>query len=128
MPAECRIKALLLAPLAGRCAMAALLNFLPPARQSGLGKIFCSGRSAPEWVWAALFLLCAGWFFAGIAGLAAGAFSFAVAGLLALACRWRIGGITGDTVGAVSEIVETVTLLIFSLGPVQSYLLQGGML
>jgi cobalamin synthase len=44
-------------------------------------------------------------------GLAAALFVLAGSGLWGWYCRWRIGGVTGDTLGASVEISEMLVLL-----------------
>jgi adenosylcobinamide-GDP ribazoletransferase len=44
--------------------------------------------------------------------LAAGAASIAAAGLVSLWSRRKIGGFTGDTLGAACEIVEAIPALV----------------
>jgi adenosylcobinamide-GDP ribazoletransferase len=51
----------------------------------------------------------------GLAGFAFIAGSWIVCTLFGLWCKKRISGVTGDTLGAISEIVETIVLLASSL-------------
>jgi adenosylcobinamide-GDP ribazoletransferase len=118
LPAEGRVKAALLAPLAGRCIMAPMLFFLPPARPDGLGRLFGGHRPFWESLWAAAFLMVAAWFTARVAGLIAGFSVMTVTAAFGFLCKRRIGGNTGDTVGAASEIAEAVALLTLSAQPV----------
>ncbi len=120
-----QIRAVLMAPLAGRCAMVLMMVFLPPARKEGLGSFFSKNRSAWEVIWAVFFLAAVGWCVVGIGCLIVVAGFLITAGLLCLACRRRIGGYSGDTVGAAGEIVETVTLLLLSMGPAEPLFSQG---
>lgn len=125
LPGEYCITAVLLAPLAGRCVMVPMLYFLPPARTNGLGNFFSGRRSARESIWAVAVLSGAAWLTAGVAGLIAGGAALIAVALFACFCKRRIGGITGDTIGAASEIAETVTLLTFSMEPVRHLFTQG---
>lgn len=107
-------RALLLAPLAGRCVMVPMLVFLPSARLDGLGHLFSQGRSAWEALWAVALLGACVWAAAGVAGvIAAGAAGVATVAFAAL-CRRKIGGFTGDTLGAASELAEMVMLVALS--------------
>jgi adenosylcobinamide-GDP ribazoletransferase len=115
---EQRIKAVLLAPLVGRCVMAPMLGFLPSARPDGLGGLFCRQRSAWESLWTTAVLMGAAWLIARLAGLIAGLAVMTVTVAFAFLCKRRIGGTTGDTVGAASEIAETVVLLALSAKPI----------
>lgn len=108
------VRALLLAPLAGRCVMVPMLVFLPSARPDGLGYLFSRGRSAWEAIWAVVLLGVCAWLTAGVAGLiAAGAMSLGSVAFAAL-CSRKIGGFTGDTLGAASELAEMVMLVALS--------------
>ncbi len=114
---EHRIKAVLLAPLVGRCVMVPMLGFLPSARPDGLGRLFCRHRSVWESVWAMAVLMGAAWLTARLAGQIAGIAVITATVSFAFLCKRRIGGTTGDTVGAMSEIAETVVLLTLSAQP-----------
>lgn len=110
---EARWAAILMMPLAGRCALVVTLALLPYARsESGLVTAFQKNRSMPRAVWAVGLLALVGWFLAGPAGLAMAAVS--LAGMLVFAgyTYLKIGGLTGDTLGAVCEIVELLPALV----------------
>nr|VFJ44136.1 MAG: cobalamin-5'-phosphate synthase [Candidatus Kentron sp. DK] len=127
LPRESLVGAVLLAPLMGRCAMAPMLDFLPPARSDGLGHLFSRWiysralergirwRLIVESMMAIAILLGAGWFVAGYQGLTAGIAAMITVVLFGDWCRRRIGGRTGDTVGAASELGEAVVLVVFCL-------------
>lgn len=118
LPAEHRVKAALLAPLMARCVMVPMLGLLPPARRDGLGRMFGKHRSVRESVYAMAFLMTAAWVTARFAGLIAGFAVITVTAAFVYLCMRRIGGITGDTVGAASEINEMAALLVLSGQPI----------
>lgn len=96
-----------------RIPMAAIMAWLPPARDTGLSARF--GRPSTDTVMLGLVaglivvLLLTG--FAGIpAALAAGA----GAGLVALLARSRIGGQTGDVMGATQQVAEIAALAVLA--------------
>ncbi len=123
---EQRMKAVLLAPLAGRCAMVPLLDFLPYVRQEGLAAPFCRGRAAWEsWV-AITALLATAWLLAHWAGVIAGVVTLAALAALAIWYKTKLGGITGDTLGAASEIAETLVLIVLCAQPLSALWGQGG--
>lgn len=113
VPTAARWWVLLMVPLAGRCALVTNLSVLPYARsEGGLASIFQESRSRLFAAWALAALTVGGWLVGGWMGLAAGAASFA-AGLLFAAYTYRkIGGLTGDTLGAACELVEVVPALV----------------
>ena len=105
-------RAALLTPLAGRTALVVGMALLPYARpDGGLGTVFFARRPRIAAVWAMLVLGAAGWGVAGPAGVAAAGASLIVAALLSGYVYRRIGGATGDTLGATCEIVELVPAL-----------------
>jgi adenosylcobinamide-GDP ribazoletransferase len=108
-------KALFLAPLAGRCAMVLMLVVLPSAREEGMGVLFKRGRMFWEVIWAVAVLSAAAWFALQWDGLVA---IGAVIGLTIVfmgLCQRKINGFTGDTLGALSELCEMMTLVILSI-------------
>ena len=115
---EHRMNAVLLAPLVGRCIMAPMLGFLPPARPDGLGCLFSRRRPVWESAWTVGLLMGAAWLTARLAGLIAGFAAMTATAAFAYLCKRRIGGATGDTVGAASEIAEAMVLLALSAQPI----------
>lgn len=105
----------LLAPVAGRAALVFGMALLPYVRpQGGLGTVFYQGRPRVAGLAALVLLLAAGWLAAGLAGVFAALFSMAGVALFAGYCHAKIGGATGDTLGASCEMAETWTLLFMS--------------
>ncbi len=93
--------------------MVLLISLFPYARkEGGLGKLFYETRTVFNALWAVLFVLAAGWFIAGLAGIAAAVASILVTMAFGFYCKWKIGGVTGDTIGATCEITEVVTVLV----------------
>ncbi|MBT8420259.1 MAG: adenosylcobinamide-GDP ribazoletransferase [Gammaproteobacteria bacterium] len=123
LPDGYRMEAILLAPLAARCIMVPMLDFLPPARSDGLGHLFFRHIYQGEHRWllvsesigAMIVLFGAAWILAGVVGLIAGTVAMATTVLFAWWCWRRIGGRTGDTVGAASEFAEMLVLVVFSV-------------
>ena len=110
------LPALLLVPLAGRVTICLTMAMLPYAREneSGIGGLFYTGLAGTAAKAAAiglmlLFLL--GYFLCGWAILGIIAASLAVNLLFIWFCRRKIGGATGDTLGAVCELTELTALL-----------------
>jgi adenosylcobinamide-GDP ribazoletransferase len=103
---------ILIMPLAGRAAMVTLMNALPYARpEGGLATLFAGSRSWLHclWAWGLMFAV-AGWLAKGV-GLAAVFLALVITALFALYNRGKIGGYTGDTLGAVCELAEIAPLL-----------------
>lgn len=101
-----------LAPLLGRAALTALFLWVPYVRRAGLGSplLGASRRACMASLGGVLLLvLVAGWH--GLIALAA-----AIGAWLAWvrSGRLRIGGFTGDTAGAATEMIEAVVLLVLA--------------
>ncbi len=93
-----------------------LAVYLPYARaEGGTGASIVQGARRSHRIWAllsALIMLAVLGGQAGVLGLGAG---WAACRGFGWWCRRRLGGVTGDLLGAGSEIVETLILVIFSL-------------
>lgn len=113
VPAPVRWWTILLTPPAAYCAIILNVVFLPYARsEGGLGGIFSRHRSSWHALEAAAILLGTGWLIGKMPGLVAGAGAI-LTGLLFAAYSYRkIGGYTGDTLGAVNEISSVIPALI----------------
>lgn len=107
--------ALLLAPVLGRSVLVALLLSTPYVRPGGMGSAISAHLPRAAAV-LALLLVAAGGLLAGKAGAQA----LAVAVAAGLALRWimmrRLGGMTGDTLGAAVELTEVAVLVALALG------------
>jgi adenosylcobinamide-GDP ribazoletransferase len=104
------VAALAAAGAVSRATAPALLAWLPPARPDGLGA--GAGRPPSEAVFTALGLaLCFALLLLGLThGLAALALAALVAWALAGLARRRIGGQTGDVLGAAQQLAEVAVL------------------
>ncbi len=112
---EVRTLALLLSPMLGRWSCVLMAAAAPPARADGLGAMFIRGVRWRECALAGGFTLLVSSGFAGGASLA---FCAAVTGAalgFTRYCTRRLGGVTGDTMGAVGEVSETAALCLFTL-------------
>lgn len=105
-------QAVLLAPLWGRWADSYGIHWFPPAREGGLGRTFQDEVQPRQfYLTTAATLLLAG-LIGGLVGLLAGLAVWLATWLLA---RWwtrDLGGLTGDTYGALCEIGEAVVLAV----------------
>ena len=105
-------RAALLMPVAGRSMILLMMALLPYARkEGGIGAMFYGRGRWPAAAWGLAFLYLCAWFLAGRAGLAAAAAAVATALVFSLISWLVIGGATGDTLGAVSELAETAAAL-----------------
>ena len=103
---------LLLAPVLGRTMLVLLLITTPYVRPGGLGSPYA--HYLPRWICGALVLVVAAGTVALLEGL--GGILLAALGVGFLSVRYalvqRLGGVTGDTLGAACELTETVALLV----------------
>ena len=112
LPPPLRLPVLLLFPCVSRWGMTLVMGLFPYARDQGLGAAFDPGRGRWQLVAAGGTALAAGALLAGGLGLALLAVATGVAWLLGLWVRRLLGGLTGDTYGAVNELVEVVVLVL----------------
>lgn len=97
--------------LTGRCVMVIMMGLLPYVRPEGLGTRLFAGTTR----WTALaatmifVLLYIGVY--GITGLVPAGFVLTIMLLFCLLCLRRIGGATGDTLGAACEVAEASVAL-----------------
>lgn len=112
VPSALRFSTLFLMPLAGRCALVIHLAVLPYARaEGGLGTVFVQNRKKFDGVWTLGVLTVAGWGIGGARGLIAVGLSMLATLVFSFWCQKKIGGFTGDTLGAACEIAELIPAL-----------------
>lgn len=107
-----RVQVVFLMPLAGRCGLIGPMTFLPYARSEGLATKFLPHRSAWHALWALAVLSAACWWAGGAAGLIVVVAVVILDVILSAAMLRRIGGMTGDTIGATCELAEIVPALV----------------
>ena len=113
LPVGNRWSTLLLMGLAGRCSMVLQLSLLPYARQDGgLCSVFVRYRRRLDPWLAGIILAVGGWAISGGEGLCAVGGSVLALLVFTAWCRNKIGGFTGDTLGAGCEIIELVPALV----------------
>jgi len=113
LPPSSRTDIIFLMPLAGRCALVVMMTALPYVRsEGGLATLFVNRRSRFHAIWAALFLIVAAALTAKWMGLAAAIATLAATALFAWYSFRKIGGYTGDTLGATCEIAEIIPALV----------------
>jgi adenosylcobinamide-GDP ribazoletransferase len=112
LPQKQRFAGLLLMALAGRCAMVWMLALLKYARpEGGLAAIFARKNSVWPAVFSLLVLVSAGWLALSWPGLIVAGAALPFTLLFCLYCHRKIGGFTGDTLGAACELVELLPAL-----------------
>ncbi len=109
------LRAVLLAPILGRWADIYGIFWFPPAREGGLGRSFQAQVRRQDFIVSTVATLVLALILAGPQGIIAALLVWGAAHLLA---RWwtrDLGGLTGDTYGAMCEICEVVALATLSI-------------
>jgi adenosylcobinamide-GDP ribazoletransferase len=117
LPTGVRLAALVLAPTVSRFAMVLATKVFPTARPTGLGALVKSSVGWFQVVVAGVVALLACY---GLGGMT-GAVVLAIGGGLALLLGWyfasNLGGLTGDTYGAINEVIEVAVPVVIILLP-----------
>jgi len=116
LPPETRTAALLYAPMLARWAMVVLAFGSLPARPDGLGHAMVRSLTFREFAVATVVAL---WIVLAQAG-ARGLIAILLVAATTIGCRIlahaRLGGVTGDVLGAIGEVVEALVFALFALG------------
>ena len=107
--------ALLFGPMLGRWACVVMAYSSRPARRAGLGSVFVNGVQFREFGLASLIALGILFTSIEIVGIV---LVIPLGGLIisfTLYCNKRLGGTTGDTLGAVGELIETATFCLLAV-------------
>jgi len=107
--------ALLLGPMLSRWACVVMAYSSRPARAEGLGTMFVRGTQFREFGLASVFTLAVVFSLMEVLGLLVFVPLAALILGFTLYCNRRLGGVTGDTLGALGELVETAALCLFVL-------------
>jgi adenosylcobinamide-GDP ribazoletransferase len=105
-----KISAFILMCILGRWSLVFLLFMFPYARSEGKGKIFSEGINLKIFISATIFSLTCAVIFFGLNGFSIMALAVLVAFVFGKFMVNKIEGITGDSLGAVCELVEVTVL------------------
>lgn len=117
IPAGGKWQVLLLFPLLARFAQVQTVVFSRNARQNGLGSSFIGGAGITQLLVAGGTALLAAWLLLDIRGLAVLAVTYLFTWLAKTWFHHRLGGVTGDVVGCVSELNEILILVMIAALP-----------
>lgn len=115
LPLGLRAPVLVLMPLLSRWGMACQVFAFPYAKESGLGSVFKKGATWPRLAVATVVALAVSLALLRVQGLALMAGLWLLSTGLAYYFHRRLGGLTGDTYGAVNEAAEVMVLLLLPL-------------
>ena len=114
---------LLLAPAISRWAMVSAIISYPYARTEGLGKAFKEAVGRSEIIIASFLTLLLAVILFPMAGPVMMASAWIISSLAALYFKRQIGGLTGDTYGAINEIAFVTVLLAVNVLAFKNWLL-----
>jgi adenosylcobinamide-GDP ribazoletransferase len=110
-----RTAGFILAPTIARWGMVIAIVAFPYARQTGLGRHMKDRARWPQALLATMITSLVVLLFGGLGGIVI----WAVAGIVLLSVAWYImryiPGMTGDTYGALCELLEAVVLILFTI-------------
>jgi adenosylcobinamide-GDP ribazoletransferase len=116
VPAGFTWQALLLFPILGRCAQVLALGGAKHARQDGLGAAIIQGMATRHVVIALCITAAACLALLPLKGMIALAAVFGVTLIIKGYFQDRLGGLTGDIVGCISELAEITALIVLAAG------------
>lgn len=111
IPVAVKHEVLLFFPLVARFAQVQVTVGAKKARSDGLGNLFIGGAGVVQFVIAYLCTLAAAFFLLGLPGIYCCIILYLVTWWLKSCAQRRLGGITGDIIGCISEVNELVCLL-----------------
>jgi len=115
LPGAYRMAALLLMPTLSRWTMVYAIFAYPAARTEGLGKAFKEQAKWWQLVIATLIAIAISVALMKLLGLALMAAIWLIIIIMAAYLRKKLGGLTGDTYGAINEVIEVSILILVPL-------------
>lgn len=109
------LMAILTAPMVARAIMMLTFRLFRTARPGGMGEFFQKRCTLFEPIGALLYTLTATYLLIGTSGLMTFALTLIPALLIALFFSKRLGGLTGDTYGAITELSELLFLICYAI-------------
>ncbi|MFH1414572.1 MAG: adenosylcobinamide-GDP ribazoletransferase [Elusimicrobiota bacterium] len=113
---DVRFKALLIMPAVSRWSLVVAVYLFDYARQQGKAESFFKDLKLIRLLIATLSVLVIVYFVLGVIGCTALVFIFLVTCIFGLIIKKKIGGVTGDTLGALNEVNEVLVLLLLYAG------------
>ncbi|MCG6859434.1 MAG: adenosylcobinamide-GDP ribazoletransferase [Salaquimonas sp.] len=105
------VLALVIAHAVSRAAIAIALRFSTYARREGTGSLVADGISTEQGLVAAGIALSIAILLGGVAGILAWLAGFAAAAIVLIIMERRIGGYTGDVLGAMQQLAEIAAMV-----------------
>lgn len=117
IPVELKWHALLFFPTISRYCQVQTIANGRSARQDGLGSAFIAGAGIGQLLVAALATSAIAWFLFDVNGIIVLASVMVTAWLIRAWFNRKLGGITGDVIGCINELVEILALILISSLP-----------
>jgi adenosylcobinamide-GDP ribazoletransferase len=114
VPAELKWQTLLLFPVMARFCQVQTIVGARNARQDGLGSAIMAGAGVGRLLVAGAVTLAIAWLLLGLNGVILLAGAMLAAWLIRAWFNRKIGGITGDVIGCINELVEILALIMIS--------------
>jgi len=115
LPGASRMAALLLMPTLGRWSMVYAIFIYPAARREGLGQSFKEHVNWGGVVIATIITIAVSVVLLQLLGLALVAAIWLILVIMAVFLKKKLGGLTGDTYGAINEVIEVSVLILVPL-------------
>jgi adenosylcobinamide-GDP ribazoletransferase len=115
VPARWLMPTLVLMPVVSRWAMVYAVFAYPYAKPSGLGTVFKQGASWPRFTIATVITLAVAVILAQLNGFIIMVAIWVIVAAMATYLKGRLGGLTGDTYGAINEVAEVLVLILVCL-------------
>jgi adenosylcobinamide-GDP ribazoletransferase len=106
---------LVLMPVVSRWAMVYAVFAYPYAKPSGLGTVFKQGASWPRFTIATVITLAVAIILARLNGFVIMVAIWVIVVAMATYLKGKLGGLTGDTYGAINEVSEVLALILVCL-------------
>ena len=106
---------LVLMPVVSRWAMVYAVFAYPYAKPSGLGTVFKQGASWPRFTIATIITLAVAVILAQLNGFILMIAIWVIVLAMAAYLKGKLGGLTGDTYGAINEVAEVLVLILICL-------------
>ena len=115
LPDDYRMAGLLLMPVLGRWSMVYAILAYPAARSEGLGQYFKEQSNWWGLVIATIITIAVSVVLLNLWGLALVVAIWLILVIISVVLRKKLGGLTGDTYGAINEVIEVCTLILVPL-------------
>lgn len=121
VPIELKWQALLLFPALARFGQVVTMTGARHARQDGLGAAFVQGAGRVALLAAFVTAFCASYYLLDLKGIAALAAVCVLSGAGRIFFQRKLGGLTGDTIGCLSELNEILALVVIAATPLVTF-------